>query len=280
MTFISYAQNFEDVQLYRTLKLFGPGCYIDVGANHPQRNSVTHALYERGWRGINVEPIASHHQKLCEARRDETNLCVAVGEHPSELVFYEAAVSELSTLSPEVASKLQADGMQITEHVVQVMTLAEICEQHIPKDKAFHFLKIDVEGLEGAVLRGMDFTRWRPWILLIEASCFETPEWEALLNSAGYEFAVMDGINRYYVAREHAHLRIPLCMLPGHLDELQLFAGHPLSAPVENNHTLKLALAESTARIAYVEAELDRIYASRSWRFANWVRRMRLAIGI
>lgn len=270
MTFISYAQNFEDVQLFRTLKLFGPGCYVDVGANHPRRYSVTAALYERGWRGINIEPIAAHYQVLSEERPDEVNLCCAVGEHPDEMTFYEAAVSELSTLCPEVAVQLRLSGIQVVEHVVKVMTLAEICNDHLAEGKEFHFLKIDVEGMESAVLRGMDFQRWRPWVLLIEASCLETPEWEGLLDSVGYEFAVMDGTNRYYVAREHSHLLVPLRMLPGQLDEFHLFSGHPFAAPVEDTTALRDALAKSHARAAVMEAELDRIYTSRSWRLANW----------
>lgn len=44
MAFISYAQNFEDVMLWRALKLFGPGRYIDVGANHPSQDSVQGVL--------------------------------------------------------------------------------------------------------------------------------------------------------------------------------------------------------------------------------------------
>lgn len=32
MTFVSYAQNFEDVMLYRALKHVEKGFYIDVGA--------------------------------------------------------------------------------------------------------------------------------------------------------------------------------------------------------------------------------------------------------
>ncbi|MGB5826076.1 MAG: FkbM family methyltransferase, partial [Pseudomonas mandelii] len=35
MTFISYAQNFEDIRLWRALKTVENGFYIDVGANHP-----------------------------------------------------------------------------------------------------------------------------------------------------------------------------------------------------------------------------------------------------
>lgn len=32
------------------------GVYVDVGANHPDRMNNTKLFYERGWRGINIEP--------------------------------------------------------------------------------------------------------------------------------------------------------------------------------------------------------------------------------
>jgi len=56
MTFISYAQNYEDVMLWRALKHVERGFYIDVGACSPDQHSVTRAFYEKGWHGINVEP--------------------------------------------------------------------------------------------------------------------------------------------------------------------------------------------------------------------------------
>jgi hypothetical protein len=68
MSFISYAQNYEDVMLWRALKHVQHGFYIDVGANDPTDDSVTKAFYVRGWRGINVEPLKLHHQDLLEAR--------------------------------------------------------------------------------------------------------------------------------------------------------------------------------------------------------------------
>ncbi|HZF37393.1 MAG TPA: FkbM family methyltransferase, partial [Blastocatellia bacterium] len=46
MSFISYAQNFEDVMLWRALKHIDRGFYIDVGANDPDLDSVTKAFYE------------------------------------------------------------------------------------------------------------------------------------------------------------------------------------------------------------------------------------------
>lgn len=56
MSFVSYAQNFEDVMLNRCFGKQKTGFYIDIGAAWPQVDSVTHAFYLKGWRGINVEP--------------------------------------------------------------------------------------------------------------------------------------------------------------------------------------------------------------------------------
>ena len=44
MTFISYAQNFEDVLLWRALGTVERGFFIDVGAQHPDQDTVTPAF--------------------------------------------------------------------------------------------------------------------------------------------------------------------------------------------------------------------------------------------
>jgi hypothetical protein len=54
MPLISYAQNAEDVLLWRALGAVQDGFYIDVGANDPQEGSVTKLFYDAGWHGINV----------------------------------------------------------------------------------------------------------------------------------------------------------------------------------------------------------------------------------
>ena len=51
---ISYAQNFEDIMLWRALARVEGGCYIDVGAQSPHVDSVSKVFYEHGWRGILV----------------------------------------------------------------------------------------------------------------------------------------------------------------------------------------------------------------------------------
>jgi len=68
----SYAQNFEDVILWRALKHVERGCYVDIGAWDPVIDSVSLAFYEQGWRGLHVEPEPSAAARLRQARRDRT----------------------------------------------------------------------------------------------------------------------------------------------------------------------------------------------------------------
>lgn len=263
--FISYAQNFEDVMLWRALKLFGPGHYVDVGANHPTLDSVTRSLYERGWRGINIEPVRHYYQALCDERPQDTNLCVAVGDQEGELVFFESADTGLSTLSHEMAELQQAEGIPFLQRTVQTKRLVDICDQYLPVAAPFHFLKIDVEGFERNVLQGMDFQRWRPWIILIESAFDKTPEWEALILQAGYEPALCDGINRYYVAAERRELLVPLALPPNILDEFQLCRGHRLSHPLTEADQAQDQLTAMRQRAEAAEAQLAAIYGSRLW---------------
>lgn len=276
MTFISHAQNFEDVTLWRTLRLFGPGFYIDIGANHPQQDSVTLTLYERGWRGINIEPVLQYHQALCAARPEDINLCVAVGEAEGELLFFESAETGLSTLSLEMARLQRAEGNDFVERAVKVRTLASICEEHLSTELPWQFLKIDVEGFEEQVLRGMDFRRWRPWIILIESSYHSDPHWKHLILDAGYRFALCDGINRYYVAEERNDLLVPLALPPNLIDDFRLCPGHRFSHPVEDVAALHTQLHETRARAERAETQLAAIYNSRLWTLVKgvtWLKR-------
>ena len=77
------------------------------------------------------------------------------------------------------------------------------------------FLKIDVEGAEPHVLAGIDFTKLRPRMLVIEAINPGNPggdasAWEPMLLAAGYEFCLFDRLNRFYVAKEATELRAKL----------------------------------------------------------------------
>lgn len=207
MPFLTYAQNFEDLMLYRALRGVDRGLYIDLGAADPDAHTVTRAFYERGWRGINVEPHPWFFQRLTERRPDEVNLKAAVSDVSGQAeFFFVGELTGLNTLDAEMARLRASEGNPVRAETVPVVTLTEICEQHVG-DRPIHFLKLDVEGHELAALKGHDFGRWRPWIVVSEAHDEQRTwdawkAWEALLEQNGYRYVYQDGVNRFYVAAE------------------------------------------------------------------------------
>lgn len=206
MTFISYAQNLEDVMLWRVLHDFGPGFYIDVGACDPVADSVTKAFYDAGWHGINIEPMDVAFERVALAREKDINLKVALGAQQGKITFYSVDEGNgLSTSVEALATKYIKEGRKVDEINVQVETLAHICEQYAEGE--IHFLKIDVEGGERCVLEGADFVNYRPWIILVESTEPNSTKpsyatWEPILLDASYSFVYFDGLNRFYVANE------------------------------------------------------------------------------
>lgn len=225
--FISYAQNYEDVMLWRCFKHNKQGFYADVGACDPILHSVTQAFYERGWRGINMEPAHIYYERLCAERSHDINLQIAVADVEGSMLFYEIPETGLSTLDRETAQKYRREGWSVIEKELSVVTLDKIFEEHV--NGPIHFLKIDVEGAEKKVLDGLNLSRWRPWVLIIEATTPNSTElsfegWESSVIAAEYEMAYFDGLNRFYVAREHIALVEQLKTPPNIFDDFMSYS--------------------------------------------------------
>ncbi len=220
--FISYAQNFEDVMLWRALRHVGPGFYVDAGAAAPDIDSVTCAFYQRGWRGLNIEPMAATFRQLEQARPRDINLNVALGAANGEAEILQVAHGNgLSTLQTSRRANIEAQGWPVTTGTVLVRRLAELCREHV--QGPVHFLKIDVEGSERDVIEGAELQVWRPWIIVVEATepntTVSTHEaWEGLVLAAAYRLVYQDGLNRFYLAHEHEDLAAAFAVPPNVFD--------------------------------------------------------------
>jgi FkbM family methyltransferase len=251
MTFISYAQNFEDVLLWRALGHVKNGFYIDVGANDPVEHSVTKAFYEAGWYGVNIEPLPAFQQAFQAQRPRDINLAIAAGAAEGSITLFDVpAVSGWASPDQAVADAHRADGFDVAELQVPMRTLASVCAEHVRGD--IHFLKIDVEGFEGEVLRGMDFAKWRPWLLVIEATMPNSREtnhesWEALVTVHGYRYVHFDGLNRYYVSPDHPELLEVLAIQPNVFDD---FITHHLDNAWKSRQSADAACAQANERLA------------------------------
>src|SRR5262249_27781259 len=149
---------------------------------------------ERGWRGINIEPVSEWFTELVKDRPNDINLHIAASSFEGFIELHEIAGTGLSTTIESFANRAQ--GFPRNTITVPCRTLSSICSEHVHND--IHFLKIDVEGAEQSVIEGCDFSRFRPWIVVVEATEPLTTvqnhaKWEPTLINAHYDFSLFDG---------------------------------------------------------------------------------------
>ena len=282
--FVSFAQNGEDALLARVLEGVEHGRYIDVGANDPDVHSVTRAFYDRGWSGINVEPVPALHARLAAARTRDVNLAVAAGRCDGSIVISEIAETGLSTADAEVAAHHARTGYPVVPREVPLLMLDTIWRRHV--DGEIHFLKIDVEGSEADVLAGLDLAQRRPWIIVVEATAPLTGRpthagWEPRLLAARYRHAHDDGLNRYYVAEEHAGrvaafgadaARVPV------IRAVELVAGDEALPPEQRFDPSAIPFLDASAPEPQLAAPASQMCTERQFRepaYAQWCRALK-----
>ena len=158
---VSWSQGGEDLAL---LSIFGKqnkGTYLDIGAHHPSRFSVTRHLYENGWHGVNVDANKMLIKEFEKARTRDINLCFAVGDQEEYefTIFQEPAIS---TINAEWKDKfLKESNLVDRVEIVKGRRLRKIYDDFF-SDSAVDVLAIDAEGADFVVLKSLSFDSLSP----------------------------------------------------------------------------------------------------------------------
>lgn len=205
----SYAQAGEDVivaALFEDLGVARP-TFLDVGAYLPIAYNNTYLFYTRGSRGVLVEPNVDLIPRLKADRPGDTTLNLGIGlTERAEADYFCLTLPEWNTFDRSEAERAvkETGGKVKVEKVVKMplVPINRVIEQWF-RGKAPDFLSIDVESLDLAILKTLDFDRFRPRVVCAETLIAHTarmaPETSEFLKSRGYEPRALTIANTIYV---------------------------------------------------------------------------------
>ena len=192
---VSFAQSGEDLIANAVFEFLGIWniTYLDIGAYSPIDINNTFYFYRKGFRGVLVEPNVAMCEKLRAVRPGDTTLEAGIGITAMvEADYYLMSDPSWNTFSKEEAEHMtQATGGKIKiERVVKMplLDIKDVMSRHFGEAPAF--LSVDAEGLHLAILRTIDYQRFRPAVICIETLVAGTrqtiPEIPAFMASQNY----------------------------------------------------------------------------------------------
>jgi len=196
------SQLLEDlIEKQLILEFFGrkkEGFFVEVGANDPYTGSQSWLLEQNGWQGVLVEPQAALCEKLRAARKNAKVFQVACSSpgREGEATLHIGAHDGLSTLEKQIDS--HGTRFVGTERV-QVTTLDKVLGE--AGAGRIDFLSIDVEGHEIEVMRGFDFEKHRPSLIMIEDGV-RTWDKHRFLKRHGYKLVKRTTLNNWYIPKQ------------------------------------------------------------------------------
>jgi FkbM family methyltransferase len=208
---VSYSQFGDDLttaSLFSGLKGLCMS-YIDIGASDPVEGNNTYFFYLRGARGVLVEPNVACTELLRTRRPRDTVLTVGIGtDDRAEADYYVMqGAPGLNTFDKEQAERLARETPYKIERVLKLplVGINRVMAEHFA-DKPLDFLSIDIEGLDYAVLKTLDFRKYRPKVICAETLITNTnrhnPDTTKLLIENGYEIRGMNLANTFYVDKK------------------------------------------------------------------------------
>jgi len=173
-----YADNGEDIIIQGLFNHKRNGFYIDVGCYHPIRASLTHLLYKKGWKGVNIDISKDTINLFNIARPNDKNINIGIADKEGENFYYQS--SHIN----------QANSFKFYKNVkkvkVQITTLDNIIKNL--GIKKIDFLNIDVEYRDFKALQGLNLNNVRPSLIAIEDN--DTYDIADVTNSDIYKYMI------------------------------------------------------------------------------------------
>jgi FkbM family methyltransferase len=152
---------------------FDGGVFLEAGAHDGFFQSNTYLLErKRGWTGVLIEPVPTLARQAKRSRRRSKVYNCALVDHefrePTITLHHGGPMSIIAGTdsAKKWASQAARFGAEMYDFTVPARTLTNVLED--AQVDRVDFFSLDVEGFEAMVLRGLDFDRVAPRLLLVE----------------------------------------------------------------------------------------------------------------
>jgi len=182
----SYSQEGEDMILSNIFVKSNLGFYVDVGAHHPYKLSNTYFFYQKGWRGINIEPNTSLIKLFNDTRRRDINLNMAISKRSATKKYYMFSEPALNGFTKSL-SKIRSDGdaKLIGFKMLRTIPLSKVLDEQNIVNNEIDILSVDTEGMEYEILISNNWFKYRPKSIVVEILSTNVEE---LMNNEVYDF--------------------------------------------------------------------------------------------
>ena len=196
-----YAEFGEDIFINRIFQNKKKGFYIDIGAYHPFKGSLTKKLYDKGWRGINIDISKISIDLFNISRPKDLNINCAIGAINSDIFYYEnSPINQQNSLikKNDRQKKIQIKSFKLNE----VLSNNNI--------RNVDYINIDTEGTEMDILKSINFSEINPILLTIEDNEIFTnfdlkKEMIQYLKDKKYELINIIGVTLFFFKKDQVH---------------------------------------------------------------------------
>lgn len=177
--------------------------YLEIGTNDPVRFNNTYGLYRRGSRGYLVDPLPAVGDLVGLVRPEDKFINAAISDRSGpDVEFYVCKSSTVSSLVKDHHKKWDGQSHNETSRIsVPLIGINDLLDDMLYEP---FMLLVDAEGYDEIIIRGIDFTKHMPVIIMVEVGHItsEIDDFDSFMISKGYIVYSQVDANRFYVKKE------------------------------------------------------------------------------
>jgi FkbM family methyltransferase len=196
---VSYSQFGEDLFLTHLLGYEKTdGVFVDVGCYQPIVLSNTYIFYQRGWRGLAIDPNPQFKAAWDRYRPGDLFLNFAVSKARGRMTYL---INSQYPAMNTVVDEDKISGFDSTQYTVgscEAIPLSDILDRYLNGNR-IDLLNVDCEGRDVEVLETNDFEKYRPAVIAMEDTNLSSDtKANQLLQALGYEYRAYIGLTKIF----------------------------------------------------------------------------------